>query len=469
MLTGVSAGRHGRYVLWSQLKNGSYQMWAPRGMRLHASLARYEEILTEHGIGSAVADIPADLRTPGHRGLQIVDWGTEFHFGGCETEPRELAARIDREVGPYPITPFRKSGDSPSEHLALARLIEEGVRRKGVLTRWLFEQPEIEHVFSVFSEMHKGAHWFWKYMDREHVDHEDCPPALGDAVRRIYEATDRELAATAAMLGPQDNLIVLAEQGMQQNYRGNHMVEMVLQALGLLVRLAPAPPSVGVFPRGTGAGGPRAGELSGLRRALRMTRRRIPEWLKAPLRRFKTRADIDWGRTRVFQLPTDRNTYLRVNLRGREPQGCVEPGAEYEALLDRLETEFRALHNGATGRPAVVEVFRMRELFPGDNAEDLPDLAVEWAAEAPIDSLRSDSVGTLSYPVRELRSGSHRGEGFLLAKGPAFVDGPAEFTGDILQIPATLLAIHGVPKPAQFERGPLLILANEAAAHSKYA
>jgi hypothetical protein len=111
----------------------------------------------------------------------------------------------------------------------------------------------------------------------------------------------------------------------------------------------------------------------------------------------------------------------------------------------------------------------MRELFPGDNAEDLPDLAVEWAAEAPIDSLRSDSVGTLSYPVRELRSGSHRGEGFLLAKGPAFVDGPAEFTGDILQIPATLLAIHGVPKPAQFERGPLLILANEAAAHSKYA
>jgi predicted AlkP superfamily phosphohydrolase/phosphomutase len=456
LLTGVSAGRLGRYVLWSQIRNGSYDMHAPR--TVHTSLRRYEEFLADRGIVSALADVPADVRIPGHRAMQIVDWGTEFHFGSCETEPRELSARIAREVGSYPISAFRQSGDSRAEHLELARLLDEAVVRKGALTRWLLEQPGLQHVVSVFSEMHKAAHWLWKYMDRDHVDHEDEPAVLQDAVRRIYEGVDRELALIAAMLGPRDNLIVLSEQGMQANYRGDHLAEPFLEALGLLVRDGPWSPPEGVFPRGTDARGGLAGDRP-LKRALAAARARIPEALKALVRPFKRRTDIDWRRTRVFRLPTDRNTYLRVNLRGREPLGCVEPGAEYETLLSRLETELRSLRNGTTGDPAVVEVFRMRDLFPGERADDLPDIAVEWAADGPIDSLQSDSVGTLSLAVRELRSGNHRPEGFLLAKGPAFVAGPARLKGDILQVPATLLGTHGVPLPAQFERGPLPILA----------
>ena len=460
LLTGVSAGRLGRYVLWSQLRNGTYDMQPPP--TLPGSLRRYQEFLADRGIGSVLADVPSDVRLPGHRGMQIVDWATEFHFGDCETEPREIAARLAREVGSYPIAAFRSSGDSQPEHLELARLLDEGVRRKGAFTRWLLGQPGVEHVVSVFSEMHKAAHWFWKYMDANHVDHEDSPPALRDSVRRVYEATDREVAALAAMLGPRDNLVVFAEQGMQANYRGDHLAESLLEALGLLVRDRSRPAALpsGVFARGTNGRGAAAGDRSALWRALKATKARIPEALKAPLRSFRRRADIDWSRTRVFRLPTDRNTYFRVNLRGREPRGCVEPGAEYDALLDRLETEVRALRNGATGSPAVVDVFKLRDLFPGERVDYLPDLAVEWAADVPIDSLRSESIGTLSIPVRELRSGNHRAEGFLLARGPAFVAGPARLSGDLLQVPATLLGAHGVPQPAQFECGPLPILAS---------
>ena len=458
VLTGTSAGRHGRYVLWSQLRSGSYDMRGPP--TVPHSLRRYQEFLAERGVRPVLADIPNDVRIQGHRGMQVVDWGTEFHFGDCETEPRELAARIAREVGLYPIAPFRVSGDSQPEHLELARLLDEGVRRKGALTRWLLDQPA-DHVVSVFSETHKAAHWFWKYMDCDHVDHEVSPPALSGAIRSIYQGVDRELAALAALLGPRDNLVVFSEQGMQASYRGDHLAERLLEALGMLVRKTSAPARLpsGVLRRGVDSRSERAGERSRLWRALAATKARIPEALKAPLRPLSRRGDIDWRRTRVFRLPTDRNTYLRVNLRGREPRGCVEPGAEYDALLSRLETELHALRNAATGKPAVVEIFRPREMFAGERADYLPDLAVEWAADAPIDSLQSESVGTLTLSVRETRSGNHRPQGFLLAKGPAFVPGPARLTGDVLQIPATLLGIHGVPQPAQFERGPLPILA----------
>jgi predicted AlkP superfamily phosphohydrolase/phosphomutase len=450
LLSGASPGRHGQYVLWSQIKSGSYEMQGQRTRR--GSLRRYEEFMADRAVSCAHADIPADVRIPGFRGIQIIDWGTEFRFGRFETEPRELAGRIRREVGRYPIPPRRQSGDSQPEHLALAQLLEEGVRRKGGLTRWLLRQPGLDHIFCVFSEMHKGAHWLWKYAHHSHVDYEDSPPALRDALRRIYQGVDRELAAIAAQLGPLDNLVVLSEQGMQPNYRGDHLAEPFLEALGLLVRSGPSFLTADALPRDGGR--PRAA-----RRPLAAARARVTAALQGRLKAsLLDRRDIDWRRTRVFRLPTDRNTYLRVNLRGREPLGCVQPGAEYEALLDRLERELRALRNGSTGRSAVAEVFRMRKIFPGDRAEDLPDLAVQWAADSPIDSLQSASVGTLSLAVRELRSASHRPEGFLLARGPGFVAGTGRLTGDILQVVPTLLQLHGVPIPAQFERGPLPIL-----------
>lgn len=457
LLTGTSPGRHARYVLWSQLRTGTYQMTGRPRTRI--PLRRYDEFLADRGVNAVLADIPADVPIPDYRGMHIVDWGTEFRFGSFTTEPHELAARIAREVGPYPIPAFHQTGDSQDAHRELARMLDEGVRIRGALTRWLLRQRNHEHVVSVFSEMHKGAHWLWKYMDPSHIDYEESSLDLRDSVRHIYESVDRELAAIAAELEPQDNLVVFSEQGMQANYRGDHLVEAFLQALGLLVRHRPAAPNAAVIPRHAGTHRRRLDTHSAVARALEAVRARLPEGVKATLRALRGRKDIDWRRTRVFQLPTDRNTYLRVNLHGREPQGCVEPGAEYAALLDRLESEFRALRNAANGQPVVAEVFRMREMFPGDHAEDLPDLAVEWAADIPIDCLQSPSVGTLSRPVRELRSGNHRAEGFLLATGPAFVTGPGRLEGDVLQIPATLLHAHGVPPPAQFERGPLPIVA----------
>ena len=460
LLTGASPGRHGRYQIWSQIRTGSYDF--PQPPTMLGSLRRYEEFLADRGIDSALVDIPTDHPIPGHRGLHVVDWGTEFRFGKCEIEPRALAARITREIGAYPIAAKRRTGDSQPEHLELARMLEEGVHARSEFTRWLLEQPNLRHVFIVFSELHKGAHWLWKYMDRNHVDYEDSPPALRDALRRIYEDVDRELAAIAEQLGPRDNLVVLSEQGMGPNYRGDHLVDQFLRALGLLARNGPSPPRGDVLPRDGTTRGPRAGSPSALHRAVTAAKARIPHALKGPLRALTNRSGIDWRRTRVFQLPTDRNTYLRVNLRGREPQGCVEPGAEYEALLDRLETELRTLRDGATGKRVVVEIFRIRKLFAGDYAEGLPDLAVQWAADAPIDSLQSPTVGTLSYAVRELRSANHRPEGFLLARGPAFIAGPQRLAGDMLQIPATLLRIHGVPQPAQFEQEALPIFASQA-------
>lgn len=93
-------------------------------------------------------------------------------------------------------------------------------------------------------------------------------------------------------------------------------------------------------------------------------------------------ADIDWGRTRAFCLPTDLEGYIRVNLRGREPAGCVEPGAEYEAVLADLEAAPLELRDADTGAAVVREVWRIDRECPGDKRDFLPDLVVRWVGRA---------------------------------------------------------------------------------------
>jgi predicted AlkP superfamily phosphohydrolase/phosphomutase len=315
------------------------------------------------------------------------------------------------------------------------------------------ERENLDVVLVVFGEPHKAGHFFWKYMDSSHPDHVPAEQDLRGALLAQYERIDKECADLVARLTPRDNLIVFADHGMQANYRGEHFVPAILRRLGLCkternARLSNA-----------GAGSSTAIESVGLamrRMAHGIVRRVAPPSVTQRLRaKFGAGALVDWSTTRVFSLPTDRNTYLRINLRGREPQGCVAPGPEYDALLTFIEAEFRALVNGETGKPAVEEVFRVQELYPGPRAADLPDLTVLWSSDSPINVLQSEKVGRLEHRSVEQRSGNHRPEGFLLARGPAFKAGQAELRGDILQLAPTLLALHEVPIPDSYAMGPL--------------
>src|SRR4029077_15297057 len=87
---------------------------------------------------------------------------------------------------------------------------------------------------------------------------------------------------------------------------------------------------------------------------------RGPTAMQEQLLSHNLRTTTDWSRTKVFSLPTNYYGFLRVNLRGREPDGIVAPGSDYEALLDRLEADLGALVDPVTNEPAVQSMTRAR-------------------------------------------------------------------------------------------------------------
>jgi predicted AlkP superfamily phosphohydrolase/phosphomutase len=454
LLTGHSPGRHGIFYL-TQLTSGTYeldQVSADRG----APQPYYGE-LDSNGLRCAIVDIPNDVPIAGFKGLHVVDWLTEFQFWRFATQPATSQREIEDQLGT-----LNKSGgygptqDSLEGHRSLRRKLEKSMAMKTALTSGLLQRTDLDHIFVVFAEPHKAGHFLWKYMDQSHPDHVEAEPYLRDGLLGIYQLLDRQLEQLSGQLTARDNFVVLADHGMQANYRGDQFVGPILEKLelcgsGRALRLdgsssdSPAP----------GASARRLGGRirSAVRSVINAT---APVALRRVLRRrFGAAARIDWSQVKVFQLPTDRNSYLRINLRQREPEGIVARGGEYAALLSLLEREFRALINVATGNPAVEEVFRVHELYPGPRVDDLPDLAILWSSDAPINAVESPRLGRLEIRAVEDRSGNHRAEGFLLARGPGIRPRVTDLYGDILQVPATLLALHGVCVPDHYDMPPL--------------
>jgi predicted AlkP superfamily phosphohydrolase/phosphomutase len=449
LLTGASPGRHGLY-LQQQLQNGTYAI--VETFADHVRLKRFYEHMEDAGLRCGLADLPSDRPAKRVRGVQVVEWSTEFAMWRYETRPRSFARYIRSRIGINPMTSHWNSGDSQDSHTRLCSALETSTRMKAQLGEALLARPDLDLVFLVFGEAHKAGHWLWKYQDEGHPNHEPSASELRQGLLNCYKQIDRALAQLTALVRPEDNLIVLSDHGMQPAYRGDHLVDLILERLGYLTYLAERSPGGGTREADSLAHAARRV----LGRGKSAVKRLAPRALIAAVNRRKNSfPTVDWRRTRAFSLPTDRNSHIRLNLEGREPQGVVKPGAAYESMLDEIEAAFRSLINPRTGGPAVEEVFRVRSLFPGERSEDLPDLSILWSAEAPIDEVTSPRTGLIRHSIRELRSGNHRAEGFLLARGPRFKQGAQESQGHILQIAPTLLHLHGLAMPEQYEMGPL--------------
>ena len=127
----------------------------------------------------------------------------------------------------------------------------------------------------------------------------------------------------------------------------------------------------------------------------------------------------DWSRTTAFSVPTLYGAFLRVNLRGREPQGIVDP-AGYEAVLAQLEDDLAQLVDPITGEPAIETAVRTVDLYGGGPPTSLPDLFVEIE---PTEHFRAELVHPgarlTQVPPAYFRDTHHSPVGWLAAAGPS--------------------------------------------------
>ena len=87
---------------------------------------------------------------------------------------------------------------------------------------------------------------------------------------------------------------------------------------------------------------------------------------------FLSLNDVDWNRSQVYSMGNFGQLY--VNLRGREPQGSVSPGVEYEELLGELQQKLSEMVDPDNGFKVIERVFRGEDVYEGAYTKQAPDL-----------------------------------------------------------------------------------------------
>jgi predicted AlkP superfamily phosphohydrolase/phosphomutase len=88
-----------------------------------------------------------------------------------------------------------------------------------------------------------------------------------------------------------------------------------------------------------------------------------------------TGKEIDWTRTRAYCLGLSG---LYLNLRGREAQGIVKPGAEAEALKAELIARLSGYRDEELSTVAIRQMYATSSLYRGPYLDAAPDLIVGY-------------------------------------------------------------------------------------------
>ena len=282
-------------------------------------------------------------------------------------------------------------------------------------------------------------------MDQEHPRHDSrASDVLRSTICDVYRAIDAGIGMLLESLTPDAHVVLMSSHGMGPYYAGSHLLDRVIERLGLA---GPEPPALVEF---TGSAGRR---LCGLRHlppsSLRLElKSQFPSFITTLRRSMRAPDRGPWRRARAFAVPSNNMTgAIRINLKGREPEGLVEPGAEYEALRQEIADALVALENPETGRPAARWVARVEELYEGPRLRDMPDLFVEWDHTAPITTLCSPRIGRVSQAFAGHRTGDHWGNGLLVGRGVGFRSGEVTELVRTQDIGPTVLDFFGVQSP----------------------
>jgi predicted AlkP superfamily phosphohydrolase/phosphomutase len=156
---------------------------------------------------------------------------------------------------------------------------------------------------------------------------------------------------------------------------------------------------------------------------------------------------IDWSRTVAY---SDASNGIRLNLKGREPHGIVNPGTQYERVRAQISEQLAQLRDPDTGQRVVGTILRREEFARGLHIDRAPDILLRMVDDAYVAYGTEVDVDSVFAPPG-WRTGAHTTEGVLLAAG-RHVRQRATITGArIIDIAPTILHLMGVPIPEDMD------------------
>lgn len=264
-------------------------------------------------------------------------------------------------------------------------------------------------VIQVFETTDRIQHMFWRYLpdSGSPAPRPSSDPLVTGSILESYRRMDAFLEKLYKKMSPHDLLMIVSDHGFNAFNRGFNLNTWLHQE-GYLV--------------------------------LNQGRKTSGKWY----------ADVDWSRSRAYGQGLNG---IFLNLKGREGQGIVNPGAEAEALKKEIREKLMSVVDEKHKKNAVKSAFIREEIYRGPYTVNAPDIVVGYMA-----GYRVSWESAVNYVGEELFSDNTRmwsgdhaftrdqipGVFFcnrkIAAKDPGLID-----------ISPTVLAAFGIEKPGFIE------------------
>ncbi|MBK7997028.1 MAG: alkaline phosphatase family protein [Blastocatellia bacterium] len=159
--------------------------------------------------------------------------------------------------------------------------------------------------------------------------------------------------------------------------------------------------------------------------------------------------DVDWSKTTAFSKGNYGQIF--VNLKGREIDGSVSQGEEYERVRNQVIEKLRQIKDPKTGGKLIGQIYKREETFSGEHLTDAPDICF-LPEDMSYVSLGSLDFMSNRFMVKSFgNSGTHRLHGVLIAKAKELKSGLTLPNAHITDAAPTILHLANLPVPPDMD------------------
>jgi predicted AlkP superfamily phosphohydrolase/phosphomutase len=440
-MTGVQQGKHSVYDFIRRTPNG-YNFVLTNADDIAAPTVF--DLVSQHGRHVIALNVPVTFPPRAVNGIMVS--GLFAQPAPAIAYPRSVYRDLVRILGEYVIMPSynRWAGRPLDDYVAqLHSMSDQHLRAM----QYLLQTAPWDLACVVFTATDLAQHAFWKFM-------EEGDPQYGGVIREVYRQLDRHIGALQSQVGAETLTIIMSDHGagplesfVQLNrwLSDEGFLRFLPQHAGWRARLVRAawtgwrrvlPPRL----------------IGNVRARVGARYNAMRDRMESAL--FATR--IDWPRTRAYALGACGNVY--VNLAGREPQGAVQPGVEYEHVCAEIRERLLALKDPLTGQLLVADVLPRDQVYHGAYIDQAPDLVVCWRDYRYWGRGRYDFDGPdvfhrqRKWDFSDLPlTATHRMNGIFLASGTDIQPQSEPARARIIDIAPTILSVLGIPVPADMD------------------
>ncbi|MBI5788742.1 MAG: alkaline phosphatase family protein [Candidatus Schekmanbacteria bacterium] len=426
--TGKNPAKHGIFDFVTRDK-ASYENVLVNGSFIKEP--RFWELMGDGGLKVGLFNVPMTYPPTPVNGFMLTDENLTPSNKVCFTYPEALSEEINNRFDGYQVRP--KVVYNGSNQVEFIQDFYSCFDKREKILAYLLDSFDCDCHVIVIVEADNAQHRFFH---------------LPDELERVYTRIDAIIGDVLERFGPECTYFIISDHGsgpVRKGFYANRWLEKqgflrFDQSLSFYTKYF-------------------LSRLNFHHNARKFMARVHLSWLQSIVKEttkrkitnaFMSFSDIDWLQTKAYSNGMFGSIY--VNLVGREPNGIVKPGEEYEQIINDLIRAFSSLRDPDYGTPLVTRILRRDELGATDLTGNCPDLIVETKDYDILFTLKFgfEEKGVFG-PLDNTNTGSHKMQGVLMAKGKNILRGQKIENARIIDLAPTFLYLMGAPVLADMD------------------